>query len=108
MIRNAHTIEGVTYAPGARFRVVKEGARLSGWVPIRGGSRGWRQDLHVGDVIECTGFGRGMGSDPGYGVEFVSEESKAAGAFHVDFFPAAGGIWSYHPAEGFIEPEESP
>lgn len=104
-MRVARTIDGVTYAPGAKFRVVGRGARLSGWTPAGPGAYdGWGQRLNPGDVIECTGHGPGFGSDPGHGVEWTSEQAKEAGAHSIDFWPNEGGMWNYHPAPGFLEP----
>jgi hypothetical protein len=101
--RGVRQYDGLTYAPGAKFRVIKEGARLTGWQPAGPSShRGWRQDLHIGDVIECTGVGPGWGSDPGFGVEF-----KVPGVNSVDFQPSVGGIWNYRPAPGYLEPVEA-
>jgi hypothetical protein len=45
--------------------------------------------LHVGDIVTCTGYSPGSGADPGYGVEFSSQQSEAARAFHC-------GIWPMH------------
>lgn len=95
------------YARGRRFRVVRPGASIRGLVPDRGAYRGWTQTLRVGDVIECLGFGRGWGSDPGYGVHWTTEVAWAAGATFAEFFPSAGGMWQYHPQDGFLEPERS-
>lgn len=96
---------GVRYAPGAKFRVIAEGARLSGWKPYAPSAfQGWSQTLHVGDVIECTGYGAGFGSDPGYGVEWTSEQARADHASSVDFRPQIGGAWAYRPGPGFLEP----
>jgi len=95
---------GVEYAVGALFRVTQEGAKLSGWTPRQGYHQGWGQDLHVGDVIECTGFGPGWGSDPGYGVEWTSPEAKAVHASAVMFRPYVGGAWAYRPAPGYLVP----
>jgi hypothetical protein len=104
-MRQTTTLDGVEYAPGGKFRVVKEGARLSGWTPMAPSAwSGWSQVLHVGDVIECRGFGPGFGSDPGYGVEWTSEQAREAHAGSCDFWPSVGGMWSYHPAAGFLEP----
>jgi hypothetical protein len=103
--RRTVTYDNVEYAPEAQFRVVAEGARLSGWVTAgRGASQGWGQKLEVGDIITCTGLGAGMGGDPGYGVEFTSDAAKEARAFHVDFRPQVGGIWNSRPAPGYLEP----
>jgi hypothetical protein len=103
-VRRATTLDGVEYAPNAKFRVVKAGCSLHGMVPIRGGMQGWRVNLEVGDVIECTGFGAGWGSDPGYGVEWTSEQCRAVTASHVEFSHQIGGIWSYRPQPGWLEP----
>lgn len=103
--RNEVTIDDVTYKPGGKFRVIAEGATLNGWAPHpTGGHVGWRQELHVGDVITCTGFGPGWGGDPGYGVEFTSEQSTAARASHCDVFPSSGSVFRFHPAAGYLEP----
>ena len=104
--RSAATFDGVDYAPGRRFRVVREGLRLDGWVASRhpGASDGWTQELHPGDILTCTGYGPGSGGDPGYGVEFTSEQSEAAGAFHCDIWPMHGDVFSYRPPPGFLEP----
>jgi len=99
--------DDVLYEPGAKFRIVREGAHLSGLTPIRGMSssyRGWRQDLHVGDVIECAGFGPGWGSDPGYGIGWFSEQAREDHASFVEFYPEVGGAFAYRPAPGFLEP----
>ena len=102
--RAAATYDGVTYAPGARFMVVAEGARLSGWTAVPGGSRGWGQDLRPGDVLTCQGDGPGIGSDGGSGVEWTSGETVEARAFHCDLFPAAGSPWTYRPRPGILTP----
>lgn len=103
--RREMTFDGVVYAPDAKFRVVREGAHLDGRVSIgMSAFQGWRQDLHVGDVVTCTGFGRGFGGDPGYGVEFTSERSQAEGAFACEITPSAGGTFDYRPAPGYLEP----
>lgn len=103
--RREMTFDGVVYAPDAKFRVVREGAHLDGRVSIgMSAFQGWRQDLHVGDVVTCTGFGRGFGGDPGYGVEFTSEQSTAARASHCDVFPSSGSVFRFHPAAGYLEP----
>ena len=104
MLRRAALFDGVEYAPGKRFRVIAEGCSLHGMVVMGPGwNQGWKQTLYVGDVIECTGFGQGWGSDPGYGVEWTSEESKAANAHSVDFYPEVGIPFLCHPRPGFIE-----
>jgi hypothetical protein len=105
--RRAVTYDGVTYAPGGQFRVISERATLDGWVPEPHGSRGWRQRLRRGDLLTCTGYGPGIGADPGYGVEFTSPEAETAGAFHCLVQPTTGEIFSYRPATGLIEPADT-
>jgi hypothetical protein len=100
-------LDGVTYAPGARFRVIGDGATLDGLEPMPGGYQSWRQPLRPGDVLTCTGYGPSYGGDPGYGVEFTSAESEAAGACHCKVRPMAGGMFDYHPAPGLIEPDDA-
>lgn len=87
------------YPAGARFRVVRPGARLTGWKPERGGYSGWRRDLKVGDVIESRGFGPDFGSDPGYGIHWKVDETVDA----VTFQPSQGGLFSFGPADGYLE-----
>ena len=90
------------YPAGKKFRVTQEGAALSGWKV--GGPSWWtgaRRVLHVGDVIETSGFGAGFGSDPGYGVHFKDPEMGKA-----EFYPSQGGMFSYEPADGYLEPLE--
>jgi hypothetical protein len=62
-----------------------------------------------GDVIECTGFGAGWGSDPGFGVEWTTERSRADGAGYLELHPSVGGAFAYHPAPGLLRRiEEEP
>lgn len=103
--RTAVTYDGVKYEPGTRFRVISEGGRLVGMRAVAPFSwQGWRQNLAVGDIIMCNGFGPGFGMDPGYGVEFTSEKSLAEHVVHVMFEPNAGTMWDGHPRAGFLEP----
>jgi hypothetical protein len=90
---------------GKQFRVVQSGAWLSGMVPIGVGNayQGWRQDLSIGDVITCLGFSPGWGSDPGYGIHFTTEQAEQARACFVEFRPMAGGLFDYHPMDGWLE-----
>lgn len=105
--RRASIFDEVEYAPGRLFRVIRPGMKLDGMkAHPSGGCVGWSQDLTPGDVIECTGFGAGWGSDPGYGVEWTSGAARAAGAFHLDLIPLAGGLWNYHPQVGSVVPVE--
>jgi len=101
--RTACTFDGVLYAPGRRFRVVAEGVRLSGLVPVAGGGRGWSGELPVGTVVTCLGYGPGWGSDPGSGVEFSSEAGLHAGAAGGALHPGTGTAFDRRPAPGLLE-----
>lgn len=91
------------YPQGAKFRVIAEGAYLTGYAPLQGTTCpgalvSWRQNLAVGDVIECRGYGPDWGSDPGYGIHWVHPEAS-----HVMFHPYEGGIFNFHPKPGYLE-----
>jgi hypothetical protein len=87
------------YMPGKKFRVIKEGARLTGWERKHGYFKGWARDLEVGEVVESLGYGPGIGSDPGYGIHF-----KVPDMSFVEFSPSQGGVFNYHPLDGYLEP----
>lgn len=104
--RTAAVLSGVDYAPGRRFVVLERQARLSGWVHADGVSSHWSQVLGPGDVLTCTGhgFGDGTGFTPGFGIEWTSEASIAAGAVHGQLSPDQGGPWAHHPRDGVLRP----
>jgi hypothetical protein len=106
--RSTRTFSGVEYAPDRQFRVVAKGLSLIGLVPSQhaGAYDGWSQPLEPGDMLICTGYGPGFGSDPGCGVEFRSAESDAANALHCSIRPTAGGMFDYRPDAGALEPIE--
>jgi hypothetical protein len=106
--RRAVTRDDVTYAPGARFRVIRAGVTLDGIVPEQGGYGDWQQHLQPGDVVTCTGYGPGWGADPGYGIEFTSAGSEAARAIHCKIRPMTGGLFDYRPAPGSLQAEDTP
>ena len=101
--RSAATFDGIGYAPGRKFCVTRVGLRLTGHTPVIGGAHGWQQVLQVGDILTCTGYGPGFGGDPGYGVEFASQQSEAAGAFHCYIWPMHGTLFDYRPPAGSLE-----
>jgi len=93
------------YTEGRKFRVIREGARLSGLVPSGPSAhRGYGFDLHVGDVITCTGWSMGWGSDSIPCTHWTAEGIDPSAQF-VDFRPTAG-LWQPYPADGFVEPIE--
>jgi hypothetical protein len=104
--RSAATFDGIDYAPGRKFRVGRERLKLTGYTPVRGGADGWEQVLHAGDILTCTGYGPGIGGHPGYGVEFTSQQSEAAGAFHCDIWPMNGSLFDHRPPAGSLEPAD--
>lgn len=94
------------FPKGARFKVVREGAYLSGlrlMVEQRSNGRiGIRRDLELGDVIVSRGFGPDWGSDPGYGIHFDWPGDEQ----HVDyteFKPGQGALFGFGPADGYLE-----
>jgi hypothetical protein len=104
-VRRTVTYDGIEYAPGRRFRVIRDGLKLTGMVHGEnpGSFRGWSQQLNTGDIITCTGFGPGLGGDPGYGVEWTTPEAEAAGAVHVDMKPQFFVPFGYRPHPGSVE-----
>jgi hypothetical protein len=94
------------YPKGQRFRVIKAGGSLSGMMPMAGHSnayQGWGQDLAVGEIITCLGYGPGWGSDPGYGIHFTTDKVRQDHVSFAEFRPMAGGAFDYHPADGYLE-----
>lgn len=92
--------------PGARYRVVREGATLSGWRPIAPYSeQSWRRQLHVGEIIRYDGLGYSGGSD-GIDIEkFTPEELHHDYETSATFRPTAnpGNIWITRPDPSFLE-----
>ncbi|SRR6266536_2322690 len=107
MNRRSVTFDGTEYAPGATYRVMVTGLKLHGMINAGPSAWGmWSQDLQPGDILTCTGYGAGFGGDPGYGVEFTSEASETAGAFHCDVSPQAGDVFSYRPPPRSLERQD--
>lgn len=108
-MRRTTTLDGTGYAPGRRFRVIREGLILSGMVPAAPSAwDGWSQRLHPGDIVTCTGYGPGFGGDPGYGVEFTTPESLQARAGNCTISPSTGGAFGCRPVPGALEPAGEP
>jgi len=97
------------YEAGRKYRVIKEGARLTGLQPVSPNcQQGWRKDLHVGDVLTCAGKSWTMGD----GVPALKWKGEAGEWLANDclFHPVQGGMWSGQvPAEGYLEevPDEN-
>ena len=87
------------YPEGAKFRVVKPGAYLSGMRPIAPSAfQGARIDLAVGDVIEVSRVAPGWGSDPGPPIV----QWKADMNFP-EFRPQVGSFWFPEPDDTYLE-----
>lgn len=93
----ARTFDGIEYAPGGRFRVIREGARLTWW---NSDGTGDDRELKVGEVIQCAGYGPGWGSDPGYGIHFYNP----ARVEPCEFRPSTFSPVSSRPLPGYLEP----
>jgi hypothetical protein len=86
---------------GARYRVIKPGARLDGLKPLpehRSAWQGWSRPLKVGEIITCTGLAMGWGSDS---VPLV--QWSEPGVSYVEFYPATGTMWTSEPDPSFLE-----
>jgi hypothetical protein len=92
-----------TWIAGSLWRVVREGASLSGMTPGDGPwMRGWGRDLAVGEVVVCLGIHSGWGSDPVPEAHFATEDSIEARASFVNILPQ-GGMWQAWPVDGYLE-----
>lgn len=90
------------WTPGSQWRVVQEGARLSGMVNKGAWHQGWGRVLAVGEVVTCEGFKMGWGSDAIAEVMFSTPDSIEARAAFVNINPQAG-MWRAWPMDGYLE-----
>lgn len=102
-MRTARTFDEVNYEPGRQFKVI-ESCRAAGWTPARAGADGWGQQLEPGAIVTCLGYGPDIGGDPGYGIHWQTDESKAAGAFAVWIGTQVGTPFTFRPRPGTLEP----
>jgi hypothetical protein len=89
---------------GRKFRVIKEGAGLTGMKPITGGYQGWGMKIAVGTVLTCAGrawtFGDGVPV-----IKWLDENGKFIAA-DCEFVPSTGGMWSRCPDVAYLEAVE--
>jgi hypothetical protein len=92
-----------TYEAGQKYRVIREGARLTGMVPVAPYcQQGWSKQLHVGDVITCAGSGMTFG-DGVPALKWKDEDGEWL-ANDCTFQPVQGGMWSGQiPEDGYLQ-----
>lgn len=91
------------FKQGTRWRVVREGARLWGMVPIAPyAQQGWQRQLRVGDVLTCGGMGMTFG-DGVNAIKWLGENGEWL-ANDCLFEPVKGGMWGGQvPGDGYLE-----
>jgi len=91
------------YKEGARFRVMRPGARLEGMVKFgnTGAWSGWGRMLKVGEIVECNGWKNVIGSETVQGANF-SARGTPKNATLIQIWPLAG-MWRPFPMDGFLE-----
>lgn len=90
------------FRDGQRWKVIKEGARLSGWRPCGPGAQeGWGLDLPIGAIISCKG--RSMSGGDGVPLIKWADENGKHLAGDCEFHPHAGGMWASAPTDGYLE-----
>lgn len=89
-----------------KFRVVREGCRISGMKTIAPWTRqGFRLDLKPGDILTCDGESQSRGD----GASVVKWRDHKGDWICEDalFYPYAGGMWGGHlPEPGCLEEVE--
>jgi hypothetical protein len=93
---------GERYAKGKKFRVIREGAVVTGMQAMRGYHQGWQRPLAVGEVVESKGFEWGWGSDPGQEVHFIADGIPPGVSF-IEVGPRRYGPMSAWPMDGYLE-----
>lgn len=92
------------YLAGRKYRVIKEGAQLTGMQPAGPNcQQGWSQKLQVGDVLTYAGQSMTFGD----GVPAMKWKDAAGQWIANDclFRPAQGGMWGGQvPEDGYLEP----
>jgi len=91
------------FKPGQKWRVIREGARLSGMKPCGYGAQcGWGMSVPVGTVLTVQGtlmtFGDGVPV-----VKWLDGNGNWI-ANDCEFHPSDGGMWSSAPRDGYLAP----
>lgn len=91
------------YEKGRKYRVVKPGAKLSGYKPTAPYvQEGWSKRLEVGEILTCAGSNMTMG-DGVPALKWNDEHGKWI-ANDCLFRPVKGGMWGGQvPEDGFLE-----
>ncbi len=92
------------YVPGAKFRIVKEGARLEALVFFGDTNwAGWSRNLRVGELVELVDWRRGWNADEPVPQFAAAERMPHGDARWITIAPTAG-LWRPYPHPGFLEP----
>lgn len=96
------TMTMTDFTQGRRFRVVKDGAALTGMVAAGVGMwRPLRMELPVGSIITCLGRAMSWGSD-GVPVIVWGDQDGVAFAPDAEFSPRVGDLWVSVPDPDFL------
>jgi hypothetical protein len=92
------------YRQGRHFRVLREGAQITGMVPAPGGGQqGFRRALHPGELLTC----RGVSMTFGDGVPAIKWNDADDQWICNDaiFEPHTGGMWGGMPPDpDYLQP----
>lgn len=91
------------YRKGRKFRVIKNGARLTGLKPSGPWAQiGWGRILREGDVLTCAGESMTFGD----GVPVIKwlDENGQWMANDCEFSPSIGSLWFSRPDPSYLEP----
>ncbi|WP_306150708.1 hypothetical protein [Roseovarius sp. MMSF_3281] len=91
------------FKAGQQWRVIKQGARLSGMQPAGYcAQQGWSMALEVGTVLTCAGVSMSFGDGVPL-VKWLDAEGKHL-ANDCTFHPSNGAMWWNAPAPGWLVP----
>lgn len=92
----------VTFTKGKRYRVIKNGARITGMVSLGYGAfTGFSCKLPIGTIITCSGSSMSFGD----GVPLVkwTDEKGNFICNDAEFSPSVGGMWNRQPDSSYLE-----